>query len=146
MARKEKRIFEIQKKIDTWVNSKEAKECLYTKYLVYAPNLLDLLVKLSFDNSLNSQDVSHINSAIKYFDSAFDLFPEEFLGIPGYLDDIFVSAYVISNISNEINNPIIKKHWTGDFDIFELAQLIIEDAEEMLGKNIYSKLKNNFSR
>jgi len=146
MARKEKRIFEIQKKIDTWVNSKDGKECIYTKYLVYAPNLLDLLVKLSFDNSLNSQDISHINSAIRYFDSTFDYFPEEFLGVPGYLDDIFVSSYVISNISNEINNPIIEKHWTGDCDIFELAQLIIEDAEEMLGKNICSKLKNNFSK
>ena len=88
MARKEKRIFEIQKKIDTWVNSKDGKECIYTKYLVYAPNLLDLLVKLSFDNSLNSQDISHINSAIRYFDSTFDYFPEEFLGVPGYLDDI----------------------------------------------------------
>jgi len=132
MSMKENLIIEIQEKLKIWLSSEEGKACIFNKYLIYAPMILDLLVKLSFDNSLNSNDISKITSAIKYFNSAYDLFPEEFLGIPGYLDDISVSAFVISNISNEYNNPIIKKHWSGDCDIFILVNQILNDADDIM--------------
>jgi uncharacterized membrane protein YkvA (DUF1232 family) len=128
-------------KIREWASSKEGKENKYTDYLLFAPDLLHLLVKLSLDSRVEIKEKAKLGVAIAYFLSPVDLIPEIIIGPIGYVDDIALAAYVLNSVVNNTDQEIVKEHWAGDGDVLEIIQQIIKKADEMVGKGLWSKLK-----
>ena len=76
----------------------------------------------------------------EYF-SPVDLFSELFVGVPGYIEDVVLSAYVLNDLVNEVDASIIEKHWTGDEDLLEVVRKMISSADRILGSGLFRRIK-----
>lgn len=103
--------------------------------LIYqAPELYRLLTKMLDDPILPIRLRPIIISAIAYFILPNDIIPEELHGPYGYVDDIFLSAFVADKVRNEIgSNDILTNNWDGEADIASLIEEILSKEEELIG-------------
>lgn len=134
----------LRKKIRNWTQSKEGKTNKWSEYIMAAPDLFHLLVKLSLDKEVPVKEKAKLVAAITYFVSPLDCIPELLLGPVGYVDDIALAAYVLNNLINKINPEIVKKYWAGDENILFLIKKILQISDEMVGhkwKKIIDKFK-----
>jgi len=134
----------LRKKIRTWAQSKKGKTNKWVEYIMAAPDLFHLLVKLSLDKDVPAKEKAKLAAAITYFISPLDFIPELILGPIGYVDDIAIAAYVLNNLINQIDPEIVKKYWAGDTDILFLIKKILQVSDEMVGhkwKKIIKKFK-----
>lgn len=103
---------------------------LHAEILAYAPDFFHLIVSLYKEN-IPSPHRQMINSVISYFVLPDDLLPEDELGVFGYLEDLYLSAYVIQHLEKEDDLKIlVEKKWTRDEDVFQTARLIIDELEK----------------
>lgn len=131
----------LRNRIKDWQKTKEGSSHKWADYLMAAPDLLHLLCKLSFDKDVPVKERAKLATAIAYFISPFDLFPEALVGVIGYTDDIVLSAYVLNSIINKSSVEIVEKHWAGDVNVLHLIQEILRVADEMIGSGLFKRLK-----
>lgn len=129
----------IRNRINDW-SKKKGKNYKYTEYLLAAPDLFHLLVKLFFDPDVPKKYKAKISAAIIYFISPVDLIPEALLGPAGFIDDIALAAYVLNDIF-KANEKIVRKHWAGEKDILETIEKITEATDNLVGSGVWSRLK-----
>jgi len=113
----------------------------YGDYLLLAPDLFHLLVKLSLDPRVPAHKKAKFVAVIAYFISPIDLLPEMFLGPLGYLDDIALSAYVINEYINETDPAVVRELWAGDQDILSTVKNVVTAADKFLGSGLWKRLK-----
>ena len=116
----------------------------YADYLLLAPDLFHLLVKLSIDSRVPASKKAKFLAVIAYFISPLDLLPEFLLGPLGYLDDIALTAYVLNDYINETDAQIVRELWAGDQDILTSIKNILVSADKMIGSGLWKKLRNRF--
>ena len=116
----------------------------YTDYLLLAPDLFHLLVKLSMDPRVPSDKKAKFIAVIAYFISPIDLLPEFLLGPIGYLDDIALTAYVINEYVNETDPQIVRELWAGDQEILTAIKNIIITADKVIGSGLWKKIRKRF--
>ena len=129
----------LRKKIETYLREHDNQ---YADYLLLAPDLFHLLVRLSIDERVPVKKKAKFALVIAYFISPIDLLPEMLLGPLGYLDDIALTAYVINQYVNETDSTIVRELWAGDQDILSALKNIIDTADKFVGSGIWKKLKN----
>jgi uncharacterized membrane protein YkvA (DUF1232 family) len=130
--------------IKEWIETKGGRENKWADYILLAPDLFHLLIKLSLDKEVPVDKKVRLGAVIAYFILPLDFVPEILLGPVGYLDDIVISAYILNELFNSIDPRIITKHWAGDRDLLNSVRTIIANANEFLGKGILKKLKDKF--
>jgi uncharacterized membrane protein YkvA (DUF1232 family) len=135
----------LRERLRQWVKEK-GKNHKYADYLLFAPDFLHLLCKLSIEPEVPTSSKAKLAAAIAYFVSPADLMPEGLLGPIGYLDDIAIAAYVLNQIVNETGEEVVRKHWAGDGDILSIIKTIISVASDMLGSGLWEKIKNMFGK
>jgi uncharacterized membrane protein YkvA (DUF1232 family) len=135
---------EIRKKIQAWAKTEEGKNNQFTEYLLVAPDLIHLLIKLSFDKEIPAEEKAKLAVTIAYFISPVDLMPEAVLGPIGYLDDIALAAYTLNSIINKTDPEIVRRHWAGEGDVLDVVKHILEVADDMIGKGLWNRLKGLF--
>lgn len=138
--------FELRKNINEWLDQNLGKRHKWSEYILTAPDLFHLLVKLLIDKDVPEIKKVKLAAVIFYFISPIDLFPEALLGPVGYLDDIALTAYVLNDLINDINQDVIYRNWAGDKDILELIKNILEKADVMIGSGLWNKLRSRFAR
>lgn len=116
----------------------------WAEYLMWAPDLFHLLVKLSLDRNVPSSEKAKLAGAIAYFISPLDLLPELVLGPVGFLDEVVLAAYVLQSLLKSTSPEVVRKHWAGDEDVLALVKKILDAAEDMLGGSRLDKLKRLF--
>jgi uncharacterized membrane protein YkvA (DUF1232 family) len=131
----------MRKKIETYLHEHNNK---YADYLLLAPDLFHLLVKLSIDERVPSDKKAKFALVIAYFISPLDLLPELMLGPLGYLDDIALTAYVINQYINETDPSIVRELWAGDQDILTAIKNIVAGADKFIGSGLWKKLRSKF--
>lgn len=142
MARQESDFYQrLRAKIRSWLR-KGGRKHKYAEYIMLAPDLFHLLCKLTIDKKVPAKEKAKLAIVIAYFVSPLDLFPEGLIGPGGYVDDIALSAYVLSSIIRNAGEGVVKKHWAGEEDIIELIEHILEIANEIVGIGLWKKLKN----
>jgi len=119
-------------------------ETPYAEFLLLAPDLFHLLVKLSIDERVPSDKKLKFVAVIAYFISPIDLLPELFLGPLGYFDDIALTAYVINQYVNETDSSIVRELWAGDQDILTALKNIISTADKFIGSGLWKKIRKKF--
>ncbi|MBD3386747.1 DUF1232 domain-containing protein [candidate division KSB1 bacterium] len=131
----------LRKKIRKWLDSKAGQNNKWTEYIIWAPDLFHLLVRLSLDKDVPSSEKAKLAIVIAYFISPIDLLPEAILGPVGYTDDIALAAYVLNSMINRIDPQIVERHWAGDEEALKVIRRIVEVADQMLGKGLWQKVK-----
>jgi len=103
--------------------------------LIYqAPALYRLLVRLLDDPRLPGRLRPLICACIAYFILPADVIPEDIYGPYGYVDDIFLCAFVADLVQREVGSEeILVSNWDGEAPIIPLVQDILVRAEELVG-------------
>jgi uncharacterized membrane protein YkvA (DUF1232 family) len=128
-------------KIHSYLEKHQSK---YADYLLLAPDLFHLLVKLSLDKRVPSEKKAKFIAVIAYFISPLDLMPEVLLGPIGYLDDIALTAYVLNEYINENDPSVVRELWAGDQDILTTIKNILYTADKMVGSGLWKKIRRWF--
>ncbi len=108
------------------------------EYLLAAPDLFMLLSRLTLDDRVPTRTKAKVAAGLAYFLTPLDMIPD-FLGPPGFLDDVVVAAWILNTVVvqlNELDPAIIEEHWEGEEDVLERVAWIVERAEEVLGKGM----------
>ena len=129
----------LRERIRKWL-SKRGKHFRYADFMLFAPDLLHLISKLTLDDRIPMRHKARLGAAIAYFMSPMDLIPEALLGPVAYIDDIVISAYVISGLINAGHGKIAEEHWAGDADLLEVVRGILDIANQALGKKLWNRL------
>jgi uncharacterized membrane protein YkvA (DUF1232 family) len=130
----------MRRRIRTWLADK-GKRYQYADYLLFAPDLFHLLSKLAIDDRVPVREKAKLAAAIACFASPIDLLPEAVVGPAGYIDDIALGAYVISELISAGHGKIAEEHWAGDAALLDVVRGILDVAEKALGKGLWGKLK-----
>ncbi len=142
--KEEKYYLKLRKNISNWLEEKANINHRFKKYIMLVPDMFYLLVKLVQDPEVPQSKKVKLISAIAYFISPIDFLPEAFLGPIGYMDDLAIAAYVLNDMLNAIDPQIIRKHWAGDTDILITIKNILINADNLIGKGIWNKIRRKF--
>ena len=128
-------------RITRWAREQEHRSHRWADWLLLAPDLFHLLVRLTADPEVPIQQKGKLAAVIAYFISPIDLLPEMILGPTGFLDDICLAAYALNAIVNQVDEEIVLRHWAGEGDILAVVQNILTLADNMLGSGLFKRLK-----
>jgi len=142
--KEEKYYLKLRKNIADWLEKKTNVNHRFREYIMLVPDMFYLLAKLVQDPEVPQGKKVKLISAIAYFISPIDFLPEAFLGPVGYMDDLAIAAYVLNDMLNTVDPQIIRRHWAGDTDILIIVKNILINADNLMGKGIWDKLKRKF--
>ena len=134
----EKRFYrQLRDRVKRWADRRNIPQ-KRLEYLLAAPDLFVLLSRLALDDRVPLGAKAKVAAGIAYFISPIDMIPD-FLGPPGFLDDVIVAAWILQSIVAEINRldpAILEEHWEGQTDVLERVTSIIDRAEDVLGRGM----------
>jgi uncharacterized membrane protein YkvA (DUF1232 family) len=103
--------------------------------LIYqAPALYRLLTHVLDDPSLPGPLRPLVLAAIAYFILPADIIPESLEGPYGYVDDIWLCAFVTDRIRNELGNEILTSNWDGEAPLVPLIEDILRQEDTLIGE------------
>jgi uncharacterized membrane protein YkvA (DUF1232 family) len=134
----------VRRQVHEWAEGKgQAHE--YAEYILLAPDLAHLLIRLTLDNRVDTKSKAKLGAALAYFVSPIDLIPEALLGPVGYVDDVAVACLALNAILNEEHNrEVADEHWQGDQDLLTEIQRVLAVANEMLGSKVWNRIRGRF--
>ncbi len=102
--------------------------------LIYqAPEFYRLLIHMLDDPRLPGRLRSLVLAAVAYFILPNDIIPEDLYGPYGYIDDIFLSAFVADRIRQETgSDEILTNNWDGEDAIIPLIDDILSKEQELI--------------
>ena len=103
----------------------------YASFIDCGPNLFKLLCDL-LDEDVDKEDRIKINAAISYYVVPMDVIPEEIYGAYGYIDDIFISAYVLKFLAEKYSFDFLQEAWDFGNDVEEVIEDCYEKSLESL--------------
>jgi uncharacterized membrane protein YkvA (DUF1232 family) len=74
-----------------------------------------------------------ITAALAYFVAPFDVEPEEVYGPRGYLDDLFLCAYVLEELRSLVPLQVLEDAWEAEFELVPTVQTVLEQSAAALG-------------
>ena len=99
-----------------------------------APALYRLMTHLLDDSSLPGKMSQQVIAAIAYFILPGDVIPEDKYGPLGYVDDIYLCAFVANQVMMETGSgEILDRNWDGDMPVQPLIREILGREKEMIG-------------
>jgi uncharacterized membrane protein YkvA (DUF1232 family) len=104
--------------------------------LIYqAPALYRLLTRLLDDPMLPNRFRPLLMGAIAYFILPADIIPEDLHGPYGYVDDIFLCAFVADRIRQEMDSDeILLENWDGEAPLTPLIHDILANEAALVGE------------
>jgi uncharacterized membrane protein YkvA (DUF1232 family) len=102
--------------------------------IVEAPAFFRLLDHLLDDPNLPGKLRPLVLSAIAYYVLATDIIPEDLKGPYGYIDDIFLSAFVANYVRRESkSDDILLRNWDGKATLLPLIEGILANERSLIG-------------
>lgn len=103
-------------------------------YTFKAPDFYRLLVRLLDDPELPLQMRPLLSSAIAYFILPADVISEELYGPYGYVDDIWLCAYVADVVRRQLDDEaILVENWEGEAPIIPLIREVLDKKPDLIG-------------
>jgi uncharacterized membrane protein YkvA (DUF1232 family) len=135
---REKRFYRrLRDRVKRWAERRDIPE-KRLEYLLAAPDLFVLLSRLAVDNRVPMRTKAKIAAGLAYFITPLDMIPD-FLGPPGFLDDVVVAAWILNTAVvqlNQLDPSILEEHWEGEQDVLERVTWIVDRAEDVLGSGL----------
>lgn len=104
----------------------------YAAFIDNGPALFKFLNDLLINKELSSEYKLKISAAIAYYVVPMDVIPEQIYGPYGYIDDIFISSYVIKLLADEYGYPYLQKFWKEDEELELVVEECLEKSSEIL--------------
>lgn len=111
----------------------------YASFIDHGPHLFKLLTEVLNDERVDQDLRLEISAAIAYYVVPMDVIPEQVYGPYGYIDDIFITVYVIKKIEEAFGYEFLEKHWEGTGDLetvvnecYERSLEVLEDKTEQI--------------
>jgi uncharacterized membrane protein YkvA (DUF1232 family) len=106
----------------------------HRELIMEAPALYRLMTHLLDDKALPSHLSQLVIAAIAYFILPGDIIPEDKYGPSGFVDDIFLCAFVADQIRKESSSDdILIRNWDGKTAIIPLIKEILSSEKELIG-------------
>ncbi len=106
----------------------------FSQLIAEAPALYRMMTKLLDDKALPRPMSPLVIAAIAYFILPEDIIPEEKYGPFGYVDDIYLCAFVANEIAKQSSSPdILARNWDGKTPIDKLVKEILDREKELIG-------------
>jgi uncharacterized membrane protein YkvA (DUF1232 family) len=111
----------------------------YASFIDHGPLLFKLLTEVLDDKNINQDLRLEISAAIAYYVVPMDVIPEQIYGPYGYIDDIFITVYVIRKIADLFGYEYLEKQWEGKGKLenvvnecYERSMEVLEDKTEQI--------------
>jgi uncharacterized membrane protein YkvA (DUF1232 family) len=102
--------------------------------IINAPALYRLMTRLLDDPALPRDMSQLVIAAIAYFILPEDVIPEDKFGPRGYVDDLFLCAFVADQVMRQTGSEeILARNWDGKTPITPLIKDILHREKELLG-------------
>jgi uncharacterized membrane protein YkvA (DUF1232 family) len=106
----------------------------FCQLIAEAPALYKLMTRLLDDPDCPRSLSPLVIAAIAYFILPEDIIPEEKYGPIGYVDDIYLCAFVANEIAKQSSSPeILARNWEGKAPIDKLVKEILDREKELIG-------------
>jgi len=106
----------------------------FSEIIREAPAFFRLMTRLLDDRALPSQLSPLVIAAIAYFILPEDVIPEDKYGPMGFVDDIFLCAFVADMVMKEAGSEeILNRNWDGRRPAVPLVREILDREEELIG-------------
>ena len=106
----------------------------FSQLIHQAPALYKMMTRLLDDRALPRSMSPLVIAAIAYFILPEDIIPEEKYGPIGYVDDIYLCAFVANEVAKESASPdILARNWEGKVHITTLIKEILDREKELIG-------------
>jgi uncharacterized membrane protein YkvA (DUF1232 family) len=111
------------------------------EYLLLVPDFFILLWRLVTDPRVNGKNKVLLGSSIAYYVIPFDFIPEALIGPMGYMDDLVFGVYVLNKIMGDIDPAIVREHWSGEHDVLDSIQRVLNAADSLVGSDLLGRFK-----
>ena len=81
---------------------------------------------------MNSDLRLSISAAIAYYVVSMDVIPEAIYGPRGYIDDIYISVFVLRKVAHELGYEFLQELWEDDEDIENIIEICFKESVEVL--------------
>lgn len=115
------------------------------EYLLLVPDVFVLLWRLVADARVKGKNKALLVTGLAYYISPFDLIPEAIVGPIGYLDDLVFAVYVLNKVLGEVDSAVLREHWSGDRDVLDSIQRVLNAADSLVGSKVVSRFKKMFA-
>jgi len=106
----------------------------FSQLIAQAPALYKMMTRLLDDRALPRSMSPLVIAAIAYFILPEDIIPEEKYGPVGYVDDIYLCAFVANEVAKESASPdILARNWDGKVPVAKLIKEILDREKELIG-------------
>ena len=106
----------------------------FSEIIYEAPAFYRLMVRLLDDPNLPRPPSQLVIAAIAYFILPSDAIPEDKYGPIGYIDDIFLCAFVADRVMKETGSEdILNRNWDGKMPVVPLVKKILDREKELIG-------------
>ena len=107
----------------------------FSEIIRQAPALYRMMTKLLDDPALPRSISPLVIAAIAYFILPEDIIPEDKFGPVGYVDDIYLCAFVANEVITTSGSPdILVRNWDGLTPVVELVREILDREKELIGE------------
>ena len=121
---------------DTLVENLDSYNGEYASFIDCGPNLFKLLCDL-LDQDINQDLRLKICGAIAYYVVPMDVIPEEIYGPYGYIDDIFISVYVLRRIADIHGYDFLQEVWRYSNNVKDVMDDCYDHSLELLEDKVY---------
>ena len=104
----------------------------YASFIDCGPNLFKLLCDVLEEEALDRETRLEVSAAISYYVVPMDVIPETIYGPYGYIDDIYISVYVLNRIAEKYGYDLLQEVWSFDNDIKEVLDDCYDKSAEIL--------------
>ncbi|NGQ95367.1 DUF1232 domain-containing protein [Brevibacillus sp. SYP-B805] len=130
----------LREKIQAFIREKGVSDKI-ASYVLLAPDLFVVLARLMLDKRVPMQAKAIAGAAVAYFITPLDFIPEVVTGAFGLLDDVVLAVYALRRILVDVDERIVREHWSGDEDLLGAITRVVKAADDLLGKKILKKLE-----
>jgi uncharacterized membrane protein YkvA (DUF1232 family) len=120
---------------------KSEEDGVYSDILKYAPSFFQLLCDILEDERADWYTRLLIDSALAYFVMPNDIISEEEYGVTGYIDDIFLCAYVLNEIKKKSGEELIVDNWRKKSNILKIIDEVLSSSKRIIGEQYSAILK-----
>ena len=104
----------------------------YASFIDHGPYLFKLLTEVLNDAKVNQDLRLEISAAIAYYVVPMDVIPEQVYGPYGYIDDIFITVYVIKKIEDILGYEFLEYYWEGTGELETVVNECYDRSREVL--------------
>lgn len=104
----------------------------YASFIDCGPNLFKLLCDVLDEEAIDRDSRNEICSAIAYYVVPMDVIPEQIYGPYGYIDDIYITVYVLRKVAEKYGYDLLQKVWDFPNNVKEVMDDCYEKSFEVL--------------